>query len=185
MLKKNKLKGFNGLLTTNAGSGDLTGGNVLDGNASLSYRSAAFNTFASYNGRYLDGYRNNFMYSRQLLPNDTTSILDQHRLGTDLNAGHTFRLGFDWTLKHNRSISFSSTGSLGRRDRTGDLWNLRLLEDVNGNSTSTGLWQRTSYDPSQQKNIDFNLNFRQNLKSNRGYFTVDAAHSMGEDHIQG
>jgi outer membrane receptor protein involved in Fe transport len=185
VLKKNKLKGFNGLLTTNAGSGDLTGGNVLDGSASLSYRSAAFNTFASYNGRYLDGYRNNFMYSRQLLPNDTTSVLDQHRLGTDLNAGQTFRLGFDWTLKHNRSISFSSTGSLGRRDRTGDLWNLRLLEDANGNSTSTGLWQRTSYDPSQQKNIDFNLNFRQNFKSNRGYFTVDAAHSMGDDHIQG
>jgi outer membrane receptor protein involved in Fe transport len=185
VLKKNKLKGFNGLLTTNAGSGDLTGGNVLDGSASLSYRSAAFNTFASYNGRYLDGYRNNIMYSRQLLPNDTTSVLDQHRLGTDLNAGHTFRLGFDWTLKHNRSISFSSTGSLGRRDRTGDLWNLRLLEDANWNSTSTGLWQRTSYDPSQQKNLDFNLNFRQNFKSNRGYFTVDAAHSMGEDHIQG
>jgi hypothetical protein len=172
-------------LTTNAGSGDLTGGNVLDGSASLSYRSAAFNTFASYNGRYLDGYRNNIMYSRQLLPNDTTSVLDQHRLGTDLNAGHTFRLGFDWTLKHNRSISFSSTGSLGRRDRTGDLWNLRLVEDANWNSTSTGLWQRTSYDPSQQKNLDFNLNFRQNFKSNRGYFTVDAAHSMGEDHIQG
>ncbi|NDB36287.1 MAG: TonB-dependent receptor, partial [Flavobacteriia bacterium] len=102
-----------------------------------------------------------------------------------MNAGHTFRFGFDWTLKHNRSISFSSTGSLGRRDRTGDLWNLRSLEDISGNTSSTGLWQRTSYDPSQQKNIDFNLNFRQNLKSNRGYFTMDAAHSMGEDHIQG
>ncbi|MBM3165647.1 MAG: TonB-dependent receptor, partial [Bacteroidetes bacterium] len=65
VLKKNKLQGFNGLITANLGSGDLKGGNVADESASLSYRNAIFNSFVSYNGRYLDGYRNNFMYSRQ------------------------------------------------------------------------------------------------------------------------
>lgn len=185
VLKKNKLQGFNGLITANLGSGNLKGGNVADESASLSYRNAIFNSFVSYNGRYLDGYRNNFMYSRQLLANNSVSVLDQNRLGTDLNAGNTFRLGFDVTLKHNRSLTFSSTGSLGRRDRTGDLWNTRYDEDAMGNSTASGLWRRTSYDPSDQKNAEFNLNFRQNFKSNRGYLTVDAAHSMGADAIDG
>ncbi|NBO61000.1 MAG: TonB-dependent receptor [Flavobacteriia bacterium] len=185
VLKKNKLKGFNGLVTANLGSGNFRGGNVADESVSLSYRNAIFNSFVSYNGRYLDGYRNNFMYSRQLLPNDSVSVLDQNRLGTDLNSGHTFRTGFDITLKHNRSITFSSTGSLGRRDRAGDLWNTRYFEDALGNATASGLWRRISYDPSNQKNLEFNVNFRQNFKSNRGYLTVDAAHSMGADAIDG
>lgn len=185
VLKKNKLKGFNGLITANLGSGNFNGGNVADESVSLSYRNASFNAFASYNGRYLDGYRNNFLYSRQTLANDSVVILDQNRLGTDLNAGHTARMGFDWTLKHNRSIAFSSTASMGQRDRTGDLWNTRYSEDALGNLYATSLWRRVSYDPSDQKNIDFNLNFRQNLKSNRGYLTADATHSIGTDMIQG
>lgn len=164
VLKKNKLKGFNGLVTANLGSGYIKGGNVADESISMSYRNASFNAFASYNGRYLDGYRNNFLYSRQTLANDSVVILDQNRLGTDLNAGHTVRMGFDWTLKHNRSITFSSTGSVGQRDRTGDLWNTRLTEDALGNAFATSLWRRISYDPSDQKNIDFNLNFGQILK---------------------
>jgi hypothetical protein len=61
VLKKNKLKGFNGLITANLGSGNLNGGNVADESVSLSYRNASFNAFASYNGRYLDGYRNNYL----------------------------------------------------------------------------------------------------------------------------
>ncbi len=185
VLKKNKLRGFNGLVSANLGSGNLKGGNVADESVSMSYRNTTFNAFASYNGRYLDGYRNNYMYSRQILPNDSILILDQNRLGTDLNTGHTFRMGFDWTLKHNRSLTFSSTGSLGQRDRTGELWNKRYSEDSNGIMSASRLWRRNSYDPSHQKNADFNLNFRQNFKSNRGYMTVDATHSMGLDEIQG
>lgn len=99
VLKKNKLKGFNGLITANLGSGNLRGGNVADESASLSYRNANVNAFASYNGRYLTGYRNNFTYSRQIASNDSIVILDQSRLGTDLNAGHTARAGADWVLK--------------------------------------------------------------------------------------
>ncbi|NBU91732.1 MAG: TonB-dependent receptor [Flavobacteriia bacterium] len=185
VLKKNKLKGFNGLVSSNLGSAYLNGGNVADENVSLSYRNAAFNSFVSYNARYLDGYRNNFMNSRQTQLNDTLNVLNQRRTGTDLNAGQTFRMGFDVTLKHNRSISFTSTGSLGRRDRTGDLWNYRQLQDLHGNSVPTKIWRRESYDPSNQKNLELSLNFRQNFKSNRGFLTVDATHSMGQDAIKG
>lgn len=185
VLKKNKLKGFNGLITANLGSGNLRGGNVADESASLSYRNANVNAFASYNGRYLTGYRNNFTYSRQIASNDSIVILDQSRLGTDLNAGHTARAGADWVLKKNRSLSFVTTASIGQRDRTGDLWNTRLSEDSLGQLSPTQLWRRISYDPSDQKNVDVSVNFRQQFKSNRGYVTADASQSMGVDRIQG
>ena len=185
VLKKNKLKGFNGLITANLGSGDFHGGNVADESASLSFRNANFNAFASYNGRYLTGYRNNFMYSRQVSSNDSVVILDQNRLGTDLNAGHTARLGADLVLKKNRSLSFVTTASLGQRDRTGDLWNTRFSEDSSGFIYPTKLWRRISYDPSNQKNLDLSLNFRQQFKSNRGFITADASQSFGTDYIQG
>lgn len=185
VLKKNKLKGFNGMVNANLGSGDLKGGNVAEGNVSLSYRSASINVFGSYTGRYLDGYRNNYLYSRQTLTNDSVVILDQVRLGTDLNAGQTMRGGLDWTMKNNRILSFTCTGALGVRDRTGDLWTSRKSEDSLVNEFVTSRWLRTSYDPSQQQNLDLNANFKQNFKSNRGSIMVDVNQSFGRDRIQG
>jgi outer membrane receptor protein involved in Fe transport len=181
VLKKNKLKGFNGLLNANIGSGNFKGGNVADGGFSLSYRNSFFNIYGSYNGRYLDGYRNNTSYIRQTFINDSISILDQNRTGTDLNAGNTARFGVDFTLKNRKSISFSSTGSAGRRDRTGDLWN--GVKDSNEALLSLG--RRESYDPSQQHNYDFNANFKQDFKDSRGSFVLDANQSIGMESIQG
>ena len=169
------------MLNANLGSGNLKGGNVADGGFSLSYRNSFFNIYGSYNGRYLDGYRNNTSYIRQTFINDSISILDQNRTGTDLNAGNTARFGVDITLKNRRSISFSSTGSNGRRDRTGDLWN--GVKDSNEALLSLG--RRESYDPSQQHNYDFNANFKQDFKDSRGSFILDANQSIGMESIQG
>ena len=181
VIKKNKLKGFNGLVSSNIGSGDFSGGNVADGGLSMSYRNTFFNVYGSYNGRYLAGYRNNTSFIRQTFLNDSVSILDQNRTGTDLNAGNTYRFGFDFNLKNRKTMSFSTTGSTGRRDRTGDLWN--GIKDID--QELVGLTRRVSYDPSQQHNYDFNVNFRQEFKNNRGNLVVDANQSIGMESIQG
>jgi outer membrane receptor protein involved in Fe transport len=181
VIKKNKLKGFNGLVSSNIGSGDFTGGNVADGGLSMSYRNTFFNVYGSYNGRYLAGYRNNTSFIRQTFLNDSVSILDQNRTGTDLNAGNTYRFGVDFNLKNRKTMSFSTTGSTGRRDRTGDLWN--GVKDID--QELGGLNRRVSYDPSQQHNYDFNVNFRQEFKNNRGNLVVDANQSIGMESIQG
>jgi hypothetical protein len=77
VLKKNKLLGFNGLVSTNLASGDLRGGNVGEGSVSLSYRNGNVNVFGTYNARYLEGYRNNYNDIRQEL-NSGVFILDQN-----------------------------------------------------------------------------------------------------------
>lgn len=185
VLKKNKRKGYNGIANLNVGSGDIQNGNVMDGGVSLSYRNSFVNVFGSYTGRYLDGYRNNFLYSSQTVNDDSLVILDQNRFGTDYNAGHTFRTGVDFALRKNRTLAISSTGSIGDRIRGGDLWNARMSENALGENYITSLWKRTSYDPSQQQNLDINLNFKQNFKSNRGNISIDASQSFGKEQIQG
>jgi outer membrane receptor protein involved in Fe transport len=180
VLKKNKLSGFNGLVSTNLASAYIHGGNIAEGNMSLSYRTGIFNVYGMYNARYLDGYRNNFS---EIIQNSGSNYfhLNQSRLGTDLNAGHTFRFGMDVNLKARNTLGFSATGNIGERNRTGDLWNSTY--DAAGIRDS--LWQRMSYDPSQQHNYDMNLYYKYDLKNERGTLSFDAAQSLGNEHTQG
>jgi outer membrane receptor protein involved in Fe transport len=181
VLKKNKLKGFNGMMTANVGSGNLNGGNVADGSFSLSYRNGRFNAYGSYSGRYMAGYRNNYSSLEQTFSDNSSLKIVQNRLGTDLNAGHTFRVGSDFYLKPRHVIGFSATGSIGQRDRTGDQWNTSY--DGDGNVIS--FWNRTSYDPTNQENFDLNVNYKFDLKDDKGSFIIDANQSLGKEEIEG
>lgn len=181
VLKKNKLKGLNGSVSTNLGSGYLKGGNVAEGSAALSYRNGWVNVYGTYNYRYLDGYRNNYSYIKQTNGLGITQIVDQNRTGTDLNAGNTFRLGADFYLKGKNTLAFSATGNIGQRDRTGDLWNTIYTD----NTSSSDLWRRISYDPTQQHNYDVNLNFRHDFNNDRGNYVFDLSQSFGNEAIQG
>ncbi|MBP5994216.1 MAG: TonB-dependent receptor [Crocinitomicaceae bacterium] len=180
VLKKNKLNGFNGLVSTNLATTFQNRGNVAEGNLSLSYRTGIFNIYGTYNARYLEGYRNNYSHITQG-SGATYFNLDQSRVGTDLNAGQTFRFGMDINLKARNTLGFSATGNIGVRDRTGDLWNSSY--DVLGQRDS--LWLRSSYDPSQQRNFDFNVNYKYDFKNERGNLTFDATQSLGNENIQG
>jgi outer membrane receptor protein involved in Fe transport len=180
VLKKNKLLGFNGMVSTNLASGDLKGGNVGEGSVSLSYRNGNINVFGTYNARYLEGYRNNYNDIRQELSSGVF-ILDQNRTGTDLDAGQTFRMGTDINLNPRNTIGFVATGSLTRRDRTGVLWNAQLNES----GTVTNLWSRSSFDPTDRQNLDLNLNYKHDFKEDRGNLILDVNQSLGSEDIEG
>ena len=180
VLKKNKLLGFNGMVSANLASGDFKGGNVGEGSVSLSYRNGNVNVFGTYNARYLEGYRNNYNDIRQEL-NSGVFILDQNRTGTDLDAGQTYRMGADVNLNPRNTIGFVATGSLTRRDRAGVLWNAQLDES----QTITNLWSRSSYDPTDRQNLDLNLNYKHDFKEERGNLILDVNQSLGSEDIEG
>lgn len=181
VLKKNKLRGFNGLISGNAGSDLVTGGEVLDGTVTLSYRNSKINVYGSYSGRYMDGYRNNFSDLTQTFSDGTTSRVYQERFGTDLNASNTFRFGTDFYLKARHFLGVSATGSMGVRNRTGDQWNYRYDTD----DLLESRWWRYADDPTQQKNLDINLNYKYDLKDDKGNLVFDVNQSFGEEDIQG
>ena len=181
VLKKNKLRGFNGLVTGNIGSGDLTGGNVFDGSASLSYRNSKLNVYGSYSARRMEGYRNNYSYTEQTFNSDSVFIIEQKRKGTDLNSGQTFRVGSDFYLKARNVIGFSMTGNVGVRNRTGEQMN----ETSDADSNRLAMWRRDSDDPTSQQNFDFNVNYKYDLKDDRGNLMVDLNQSVGKEDING
>ena len=181
VLKKNKLKGFNGLITGNFGTGSSKNGSVFDGTASLSYRNSKVNLYGSYSARSLEGYRNNYSYLEQIFTVDSSLSIEQNRLGTDFNGGQTFRIGSDFYLKARNVLGVSLTGNVGQRDRTGEQWNVT----ADGNENRLALWKRDSYDPSNQQNFDFNTNYKYDFKKERGNLTADITHSRGNEKIKG
>lgn len=175
VLKKNKMKGFNGLVSATAATGEL-----YQANTALSYSNQGFNVYMNYSFDYYEGYRN---FGSELIRDitaDSSIHLVQERGGSDLSAGHALVLGTEYAFNDRTVASFSLTGSLGRRDREGD-----LINQFYSNDLLTDTWSRTSYDPSNDRNLDVNVNFTRKLKEERGEWSFNANHSIGSEFIQG
>ena len=181
VLKKNKLRGFNGAISSNIGSGDLKNGNIYEGNISLNYRNDRLNAFVSVNGRSYRGYRNKFSDIYTDFGSDTSTHLDQNRIGTDLNISQSVMGGIDFTISAQHKLGLYSNFNWGKRERTGDLWN--SIYDQNG--TRFALWNRTSYDPKTRTNNDFGLNYEYLFQQERGKLQFSINQSFGAEDIRG
>ncbi len=171
VLKKNKLRGINGNVTTNMATND-----IYNASTSLSLRNAKWNVYGTYAFRHYEGERNNFSDLSRTVKG-TFFGLNQSRLGTDFNEGHTVKFGTDFNFKDRNTLGFSYTGTKGERNRKGNL--------INNQLTSTNelirQWERSSYDPSNQFNNEINLNYKNEFKEERGFITFDVTYSAGED----
>ncbi|MBL4861461.1 MAG: TonB-dependent receptor [Crocinitomicaceae bacterium] len=176
VMKKNKLKGFNGIVSATAATGDL-----YEGNFAVSYRNKRFNTYLNYSFNYYEGSRN---FSSELYRNvgtDSSINLFQDRIGTDFKTGNTLVVGTDFYINKRNVFGFSVTGSLGQRKRTGDLEN-RLYDN---NDLLIDRWDRISEDPRRNRNFDLNLNHIFKLKEEKGEWSFNANQSFGDRDIQG
>ncbi len=176
ILKKNRLIGFNGIA-----SATVATGNLYQMNLGLSYRNKKFNTNLNYSFDYYEGYRN---FSSDLLrevATDTTIHLVQDRQGTDLKSSHTIVLGTEYLVNQRNTIGFSVTGTLGQRKRTGDLQNFLYDND----EVLTERWDRNSEDPRLRKGLDFNVHYQHDLLENKGEFSINATHSIGNGDVEG
>lgn len=176
VLKKNKLKGFNGNVSGTIGTGDL-----YQANAGVSYRNKFININLAYS---LDNYRGARNYDSELwraIGEDSSTRLVQERKGTDLKASHTVVFGTDFYINSRNVIGISATGNIGRRERTGNLEN-RLYDQ---NDEIFTRWDRSSYDPNKNTNVDFNLNYVNTFKESKGEWSLNANHSFGDENEKG
>lgn len=171
VLKKNKLRGINGNINASGATG-----NIFNGSTSLSMRNSRMNLYGTYSYRHYEGERNNFGEMNRYF-GDSLFRLNQNRLGTDYNVGHTIKIGSDFYLKDRHVLGINITGSTGERNREGDLVNKQL----NGFGTLLNQWNRVSFDPSKQKNLDVNLNYKYDFKEDKGSISFDASQSFGID----
>lgn len=171
VLKKNKLRGVNGNVNLSSATG-----NLFNGSTSFSSRTAKVNTYGTYSFKHYEGERNNFGLLNRYF-GDSLFRLKQDRLGTDYNVTHTIKVGSDFYLKDRNTLGISFTGNLGERNRQGDLKN-KQLDSVDNQISS---WYRNSYDPSNQKSMDLNLNYKWDFKEDKGYVTFDVTQSINQD----
>ncbi|MDC3253049.1 TonB-dependent receptor, partial [Crocinitomicaceae bacterium] len=155
VMKKNKLKGFNGIVSSTYGAASLSAGQQFEANAALSYRNERFNLYTSYSYNQFRGFRNYSSILEQEITLDSSVVLEQMRTGTDFKEGGTFILGGDCFINKNQTVGFSGTFTDGFRERKGDLRN--QLSDGNGISLQN--WDRLSRDPRENSNLDLNLNY--------------------------
>lgn len=176
VLKKNKLRGFNGNVS-------VTGATGHDDAASLalSYRNAKINVFGSYAFDYYRGYRNNYSTIDQYFSNDSVFTLNQSREGTDFKYGNSARLGFDYYINNQTTVGLFATGSKNYRARFGNQFN----EILNGDEILFNKWERVSNDPSQAKNLDVNFHLDRNLKEDKGKWSFLLAESLGQNYTEG
>lgn len=168
VLKKNIKLGLNGIVTLSAGTG-----NVYNGSVSMNMRNTKFNIFGNYGYNYRDGYRNNYSYLRQGV-GDTAIYLDQNRQGGDIDESHTTKIGMDIYLKDRNTLSWNVSANTGQRIRSGEQLNYRYQE-----GDTLGLWNRNSYDPGSNQNIDFGLNYSWEFKEDKGSIDWNAYQSLG------
>ncbi len=172
VLKKNKLRGINGNVNVSGATG-----NILNGSTSLSMRNSKMNVYGTYSYRHYEGERNNFGEMNRYFTPDSLFRLNQNRLGTDYNVGHTLKFGSDFYLKDRHVLGINITGSTGDRNREGDLVNKQL----NGSGALFSQWSRISLDPSKQKNMDVNVNYKYDFLEDKGSLSFDATQSFGTD----
>lgn len=175
VLKKNKLKGFNGLVSATAATGDQ-----YEANLGLSYRNRNFNLFLNYSFNSYEGYRN---YKSDLYRTvgDSISALISRRTGKDQRTNNTLSLGTDFYFNENTTFSFMATGSMGERVRTGELEN-RFYAD-GGNLSYR--WDRDSRDPRENQNFDVNINFSNKFKNKKGEWSLNANQSFENESVLG
>ena len=181
VLKKSLFKGLNGAVSSNAGSGDLSSGNIFEGNISLNYRNNKLNVYSSYNGRTYNGYRNKYSDIYENFGDDSIVRLNQSRLGTDLNNSQSLRAGIDINVSERQKLGIFGNLSLGRRERTGSLWNT-LYQFA---ESPSALWRRTSFDPKTRTNIDLGLNYEWSFMKDRGKLQFNVNQSFGDEDIKG
>lgn len=155
ILKKNKIRGFNGQVSA---TGALPGHDHKL-NAVLSFRNEKWNVFGSYGFDYMEGYRNNYSEIKRKSSVDTMSII-QNRQGGDFRRGHVARVGFDYYINTKNTIGFSANGQLSDRNRTGIQTN-----DQSFNQVTSGQWNRNSEEPTERRGLDFNIYSNHTLKN--------------------
>ena len=161
--KKNKQKGFNGLLTVAPGQGRYSKSN---NSLILNYRKEKFNAFLSYsvnwNKSFIDLYalRKYFNSSGNLL-----AILDQPTIFNGISLNNTLKTGVDFYLSDKTTIGISLNGTVYTRE---------------SNSNATATWKNsaglvdsaigtygTSYNSFKSGGI--NLNFKKVVSINQTY----------------
>lgn len=162
ILRRSKLQGLNGSITTNVGYPDAAG---ISGN--INYRTGDVNFFNTTSYRYNESIGH--WYNDVKYFDINTPDLDEKRDWTDKRKGITTNAGIEWYINESASL----TSALVYSDNTNDgnsINNLIQLDKITG-ITAQNI--RLSLDKETDKTIQYSINYTKNFKKTDHKLTFD------------
>jgi len=176
LMKKQKIKGFNGLLNLSAGTGNKYNGDFL-----LNFRNSKFNYFIGGDGN--DMKFKGTGYLNQYTSNDTTPVRnyqqtnsngDMHRSGAGLKAG------VDYFINDKNTLSFSGNVSQRTFGRLTYAKNY-LFDDSLSSISSEKYYLQNNNSTGEHKNYSGSLDYRLKFDNNDHQLQATVYYEAGKE----
>ena len=166
--KKNKLKGFNGNLSTSIIQGKFT---KTNNSINLNYHNGKINLFGNYNYSYWKGYndlylRRNF---RNAVTKDLETIFDQESNMVHSSNYQQLKVGMDFYANKKTTLGVVFSGYLNPNLNNGA--NTTFLK--NADNVVDSIVTATNTDKGKSNNFSANFNLRHSFDTTGKEFTVD------------
>lgn len=162
ILRRSKLQGVNGAITTNVGYPDRAG---ISGN--INYRIGDVNFFNTTSYRYTESP--GYWYNDVVYKDINTPDLKERRNWTIIRKGFTTNAGIEWYINNSASLTGAVVYNNNDNDRN-SVNNLTQFNKVN-NTTSTSI--RLDPERGNNETIQYSLNYTKNFKNDGQKLTSD------------
>ncbi|RLD28040.1 MAG: TonB-dependent receptor [Bacteroidetes bacterium] len=161
ILRRSKLQGLNGALTTNAGHPTSAG---ISGN--INYRTGDLNIFNTLGYRYRESPGSSFSSTKYL---QSLTYIDETREFDRIRKGFTTNFGVEWYITDSASL----TTSIVYRDSDNENNSTNHLLQFDENRVLTG--ESIRFDPELQnsKTVQYSTNFTKNFKTSGHKLTME------------
>ncbi len=166
VMKKERRRGYNGMVSLNASPG-----NRYSGSLNLNYHSGPLNFFGTYSGRMfnMDGFGSNYRTSFLA----ETTYLDQDMTFQNEMDAHNLTVGVDYTINPQNTL----TASFGYNTRDMDRFNNTEYLSFDEQLLLTDGFLRESYNFMDHGGYQFNLSHRKTFNEQFREWTTDFTYS--------
>lgn len=164
ILRRSKLQGLNGAITTNL---NYPKGYGISGN--INYRTGDFNFFTTsgYNNREVPGQSNTFTeYFNGTSPN---TFIEEDREFDRIRKGFNSNFGVEWYVNKTASV----TASVVYRDSNNESNTTNTITQFDSNRNITNISSRFDPELEDDKTVQYSLNFDKNFGDSNHKLTVD------------
>jgi len=161
ILRRSKLQGLNGAITTNVGYNPSAG---INGN--INYRTGNLNIFNTSGYSYREVPGNSFSTTQY---KSTGTFLDESNIYHRQRKGLTTNLGVEWYVDDSASL----TTSILYRDRNNEDLNTNILNQFDNNRTLLSQTTRLEPEFEDDKTLQYALNFQKNFEDSGHTLTFD------------
>ncbi len=173
-LKKKTQKGFNGMISANAGTGDK-----YNGSLNLNYNMGIVNLFGSYDARIMN--MNAYGIMDRYITQPSISSIHQNIDITRNRTSNNFKIGADFNLLPSQSITLSVQKGISKNGGT----EKNTSSTYDGTGALSILQNPYSEEDENGTSVDYTMNYKKSFQKKGEELTFDIIHSTNkEDQLQ-